>query len=78
MIRWERLPLKKGAHRIQNIGKVMASEVSISGYKDCSYDEWFIDDLISVKDALGIIGGVWCGMMSDMGPTMIVVALRLV
>lgn len=77
IIRWERVALPKGAHRIQHIGRVSANEVSASGFKDCSYDEWFIDDLISVKATLGLVGGIWCGLMLGHETMMVVLALRL-
>lgn len=77
IIRWERVALPKGAHRIQHIGRVRADEVSVSGFKDCSYDEWFIDDLISVKAALGLVGGIWCGLMLCHEPMMVILAMRL-
>lgn len=74
LIRWERVPLRGGAHRIHSIARVEA--VPALKCKDCSYDEWFVDDLISVKKAMGIVGGVWCGLVSTSLPQ-VVVALRL-
>ena len=58
LIRWERTPLPGGAHRIHGIARLDTAPVL--EFRDCSYDEWFADDLISVKSAMGIVGG--CGV----------------
>lgn len=75
IIRWERITLSRGAHRIRNM--VAVEDASIDGCKDCTYDELFLDDLISVKAALGLSGGVWCGLSSGNEPLVVVIALRM-
>lgn len=74
MISWERVPLTGGAHRINSMERVAAAPTIEC--RDCTYDEWFADDLILVKQALGIFGGVWCGLVSINWPQ-VVIALRL-
>lgn len=74
LIRWERMPLPGGAHRIHGIARV--ADAPALEFMDCSYDEWFADDLISVKNTLGIVGGVWCGMVTA-GLPQVVLALML-
>lgn len=74
MISWERVPLPGGAHRIHSMARVVAAPTIEC--RDCTYDEWFADDLILVKQALGIFGGVWCGLVSIDWPQ-VVTALRL-
>lgn len=77
MIRWERVTLPKGVHRIQRISRVTAGEVSICGLTDCTCAEWFVDDLSVIKAEFGISGGVWCGMASADQQLMAVLALRM-
>lgn len=77
MITWERVTLSGGAHRIQSIAAVQGDSVAIATFSDCSYSDLFIDDLTSVKAAMGICGGVWCGMMSGDDPIVVVLALRM-
>lgn len=74
LIRWERTPLPGGAHRIHGIARLDTAPAL--EFRDCSYDEWFADDLISVKSALGIVGGVWCGVATA-GLPQVVLALML-
>lgn len=74
LIRWERMALPGGAHRIHGIARV--EDVPALEFRDCSYDEWFADDLISVKNAMGVVGGVWCGMVTT-GLPQVVLALML-
>ena len=74
LIRWERTPLLGGAHRIHCIARLDTAPAL--EFRDCSCDEWFADDLISVKNAMGIVGGVWCGMVTT-GLPHVVLALML-
>lgn len=77
IIRWERLTLSRGAYRIHNMGVLQGEAPRVDRCKECSYDDWFADDLIYVKAALGLSGGVWCGKVSGEEPRVTVLALRM-
>ena len=77
-IKWERTRLPKGAYRVSG-AKVLDRAPDTTGYEDCSYDEQFLDELISIKAALGISAGViWAGfVLHGHGPVSEVLALLL-
>lgn len=66
VVRWERTNLPKGAYRVSGIER-LAQAPDTTGFDDCSYDEQFIDELISVKARLGISAGVWVGLILQAG-----------
>ena len=59
LIRWERTPLPGGAHRIHGIARLDTAPAL--EFRDCSCDEWFADDLISVKAPLELLAGYGVG-----------------
>lgn len=68
--------LPAGAYRLRGI--LIAEDVPlVEGYVDCTNDVQFADELSCVKQHLGLTGGVWAGLMMDMGATASILALLL-
>lgn len=73
---WERHALPLGAYRLMGVS-LLDKIPDTDGYIDCTNDPQFADELMCAKQHTGLTGGIWAGMMLDMGATAIVLALLL-
>lgn len=76
VIGWDSISLANGAYRLQKIGE-RENAINFEGYRDCTAEEQFVDELACAKTLLGLTGGIWLGFAKELEAYAQVVALLL-